>query len=208
MCRTRTTIRFGQLQMAASLPLSRGSTYSSSDSEDSDADRAILASCSLQEIRQEDLAAILPDQQECDAFGDFECNRVDKNSPQTGDMSGSDMELPQQAVNALIQRTTESSSESESHAPPNPSTLYANSLLQQFVAQTQLLNAPCPIIPQGNDGIKSLPLNNCEAQTNNSSSNNNNNSDDVLGDSPCTVVTVNTFGILRLSVTLHYRQPK
>ncbi|XP_068910676.1 histone-lysine N-methyltransferase ash1 isoform X6 [Tenebrio molitor] len=166
-----------QLQMAASLPLSRGSTYSSSDSEDSDADRAILASCSLQEIRQEDLAAILPDQQECDAFGDFECNRVDKNSPQTGDMSGSDMELPQQAVNALIQRTTESSSESESHAPPNPSTLYANSLLQQFVAQTQLLNAPCPIIPQGNDGIKSLPLNNCEAQTNNSSSNNNNNSE-------------------------------
>ncbi|RZC36921.1 histone-lysine N-methyltransferase ash1 [Asbolus verrucosus] len=115
-----------QYQMAASLPLSRGSTYSSSDSDDSDADRAILASCSLQEIRQEDLAAILPDQQECDAFGDFECNRVDKNSPQTGDMSGSDMELPQQAVNALIQRTTESSSESESHAPPNPSTLYAN----------------------------------------------------------------------------------
>lgn len=52
------------------------------------------------------------------------------------------MELPQQAVNALIQRTTESSSESESHLPLNPNTLYANSLLQQFVAQTQLLNAP------------------------------------------------------------------
>lgn len=126
------------------MPLSRGSTYSSSDSEDSDADRAILASCSLQEIPQEDLAAILPDQQECDAF-EFECNdKTDKNSTQTGDMSGSDMELPQQAVNALIQRTTESSSESESHAPPNPSTLYANSLLQQFVAQTQIM-APVAI---------------------------------------------------------------
>lgn len=59
------------------------------------------------------------------------------------------MELPQQAVNALIQRTTESSSESESHAPPNPSTLYANSLLQQFVVQTQLLNAPCAVPPNG-----------------------------------------------------------
>ncbi|XP_044257929.1 histone-lysine N-methyltransferase ash1 isoform X1 [Tribolium madens] len=162
-------------KMAASLPLSRGSTYTSSDSEDSDADRAILASCSLQEIRQEDLAAILPDQQECDAFGDFECNRVDKNSPQTGDMSSSDMELPQQAVNALIQRTTESSSESESHAPPNPSTLYANSLLQQFVAQTQLLNAPCPVIPTGTDGIKTLPLNTCENQSNNNNTTNNNN---------------------------------
>lgn len=61
------------------------------------------------------------------------------------------MELPQQAVNALIQRTTESSSESESHPPPNPSSLYANSLLQQFVAQTQLLNAPCAAPPQSND---------------------------------------------------------
>lgn len=67
----------------ASLPISRGSTCSTSDSEDSDADSAMLASCSLQEIRQEDLAAILPDQQECDAFGGFEC-RTDKNSPQTG----------------------------------------------------------------------------------------------------------------------------
>ncbi|KAJ3665929.1 hypothetical protein Zmor_001393 [Zophobas morio] len=171
-------------KMAASLPLSRGSTYSSTDS---DSDREILASCSLQEIPEEDLAAILPDQQECDAF-DFECNRVDKSSPQTGDMSGSDMELPQQAVNALIQRTTESSSESESHAPPNPSTLYANSLLQQFVAQTQMLNAPCPAIPPVSDGIKPLPLNNCETQSNtnnnNSSSNNNssNNNNRTEGD--------------------------
>lgn len=129
----------------ASLPLSRGSTYSSSDSDDSDADSAMLAQCSLQEISQEDLAVILPEQQECDAFGDFECNRTDKNSPQTGELSGSDMELPQQAVNALIQRTTESSSESESHAPPPPSSLYANSLLQQFVAQTQMLNTTTTI---------------------------------------------------------------
>ncbi|KAJ8929099.1 hypothetical protein NQ314_018248 [Rhamnusium bicolor] len=122
----------------ASLPLSRGSTYSSSDSDDSDADSAMLASCSLQEIREEDLAAILPDQQEIDAFNDFECNRTDKNSPATGDMSGSDMELPQQAVNALIQRTTESSSEGESHAPPNPSSLYANSLLQHLKSPVTL----------------------------------------------------------------------
>ncbi|KAJ8946563.1 hypothetical protein NQ318_008293 [Aromia moschata] len=150
----------------ASLPLSRGSTYSSSDSDDSDADSAMLASCSLQEIRQEDLAAILPDQQEIDAFNDFECNRTDKNSPTTGDMSGSDMELPQQAVNALIQRTTESSSEGETHAPPNPSSLYANSLLQQFVAQTQMLNAPCPPIPSVSDNLKPsvLPTTNVESQ--------------------------------------------
>lgn len=53
------------------------------------------------------------------------------------------MELPQQAVNALIQRTTESSSDSESpHPPLNPNTLCANSLLQQFVEQTQMLNTP------------------------------------------------------------------
>lgn len=124
----------------ASLPLQRGSIYSSSDTDDSDADSVMLASCSLQEIRDEDLAAILPDQQECDAFNEFD-NVQNKNSPslQTGDLSGcSDMELPQQAVNALIQRTTESSSESESpHPLPN---LSANSLLQQFDAQTQMLN--------------------------------------------------------------------
>lgn len=139
----------------ASLPLSRGCTYTSTDTDDSDTDIALsVASCNLQEIRQEDLAAILPDQQDCDAFGEFEC-RAEKNSTQTGDASGSDMELPQQAVNALIQRTTESSSESESHAPPNPSTLYANSLLQQFVAQTQLLNTPCAALPNGEVGVSS-----------------------------------------------------
>ncbi|KAG5891123.1 hypothetical protein JTB14_022235 [Gonioctena quinquepunctata] len=155
------TQELAQCKMA-SLPLSRGSTYSSSDSDDSDTD-GMLASCSLQEIREEDLAAILPDQQEIDAF-DFECNRNDKNSPATGDMSGSDMELPQQAVNALIQRTTESSSEGETHAPPNPGSLYANSLLQQFVAQTQMLNAPCPI-PGVSDTLKtSLPTANLEPQ--------------------------------------------
>lgn len=140
----------------ASLPLSRNYSYTSTDSDDSDADSAMLASCSLQEIRQEDLAAILPDQQDCDAFGGFE-SRTDKNSTQTGDASGSDMELPQQAVNALIQRTTESSSESESHAPPNPNSLYANSLLQQFVAQTQLLNAPSAAPPAGADGPREQP---------------------------------------------------
>lgn len=141
----------------ASLPhsTSRNNNYTSTDSDDSDSNSAMLASCSLQEIREEDLAAILPDQQDCDAFGGFD-GRTDKNSVQTGDASGSDMELPQQAVNALIQRTTESSSESESHPPPNPSTLCANSLLQQFVAQTQLLNnAPCTGAPQ--DGTVTCP---------------------------------------------------
>lgn len=69
----------------ASLPLSRGSSCTSSDSEDSDADSAMLASCSLQEIRQEDLAAILPDQQECDGFGGFEC-RNEKTSTQPGNI--------------------------------------------------------------------------------------------------------------------------
>lgn len=65
-----------------------------------------------------------------------------------GDASDSDIELPQQAVNALIQRTTESSSDSESHTPLNPNTLFANSLLQQFVAQTQMLNAPVGALSQ------------------------------------------------------------
>lgn len=67
----------------ASLPISRGSTCSSSDSDESDADSAMLASCSLQEINQEDLAAILPDQQEIDTFGEFEC-RKDKQYSQNG----------------------------------------------------------------------------------------------------------------------------
>ncbi|KAL3276544.1 hypothetical protein HHI36_011919 [Cryptolaemus montrouzieri] len=128
--------------------LGRDCTYCSSDGEaeaaggDGDESAAMLASCSLQEIRQEDLAAILPDQQECDAFGSFERDGSGKNgakkSPEA-DMSDSDMELPHQAVNALIQRTTESSSESD-HEFPNPPTLYANSLLQQFEAQTQMLS--------------------------------------------------------------------
>ncbi|XP_056642508.1 histone-lysine N-methyltransferase ash1 isoform X2 [Diorhabda sublineata] len=162
---TKAKLRPRRTRKMASLPLSRGSTYSSSDSDDSDADSAMLASCSLQEIRQEDLAAILPDQQEIDAF-DFECNRSDKNSPATGDMSGSDMELPQQAVNALIQRTTESSSEGETHAPPNPGSLYANSLLQQFVAQTQMLNTPCPPIPTVSEAVKpsTISTTNLDAQ--------------------------------------------
>lgn len=56
----------------ASLPLSRSSTYSTSDSESSD--DLLPASCSLQEIRQEDLAAILPDQSECNDFNDFDKN--------------------------------------------------------------------------------------------------------------------------------------
>ncbi|XP_066246011.1 histone-lysine N-methyltransferase ash1 isoform X2 [Euwallacea similis] len=120
----------------ASLPLSRSSTYSTSDSESSD--DLLPASCSLQEIRQEDLAAILPDQSECNDFNDFDQNH--KDSPETGDLSGSDMELPQQAINSLIQRTTESSSDGEGHQLPNPQTLFANSLLQQFVPNNPLLS--------------------------------------------------------------------
>lgn len=100
----------------------------------------MLASCSLQEIRQEDLAAILPDQQDCDAFGGFEYeSRPDKPEPDVGDASGSDMELPTQLVNAAIQRVTESSSETESQPAA-----YASTLLQQFVQQQQLLNNAPP----------------------------------------------------------------
>lgn len=132
------------LLQTASLPISRVSPphVSSSDSEasDSDANSAMLASCSLQEIRQEDLAAILPDQQDCDAFGGFEYeSRPEKGVTDVGDASGSDMELPTQLVNAAIQRVTESSSETESQ----PAT-YASTLLQQFVQQQQLLNNTTP----------------------------------------------------------------
>nr|CAI5842004.1 unnamed protein product [Callosobruchus analis] len=145
-----------------------GGTAPAAEGDDSDdADSAMLAGCSLQEIRQEDLAAILPDQQDVDAFNDFDECREDKRSPAGADLSGegSDMELPQQAVNALIQRTTESSSEGETHAPPPPSSLYANSLLQQFVAQTQMLNAPCPPIPVS-EALKPpmMPSTNAEPQ--------------------------------------------
>lgn len=160
-------LTFFYLFQMASLPHSRSGTYTSTDTENSDTDNVMLESCSLQEINQEDLAAILPDQQDCDAFGEFEC-RVDKNSTQTGDASGSDMELPQQAVNALIQRTTESSSESESHPPPNPSSLYANSLLKQFVAQTQLLNTSYATLP--NDDDVNIANNNSENVGSNNSS--------------------------------------
>lgn len=73
-----------------------------------------------------------------------------KDSPETGDLSGSDMELPQQAINNLIQRTTESSSDGESHQLPNPQTLFANSLLQQFVPNNPLLS------PQGDTATSSV----------------------------------------------------
>ncbi|GLV31179.1 absent small or homeotic discs 1 [Carabus blaptoides fortunei] len=141
----------------ASLPLARMSSphASSSDGEDSDSDTnsAMLheASYSLQEIRQEDLAAILPDQQDCDAFGGFECEaRTEKPDPDVGDGSGSDMELPTQLVNAAIQRVTESSSETESQPA-----IYASTLLQQFVQQTQLLNNT-PLTGTGGSGSSAL----------------------------------------------------
>lgn len=106
----------------------------------------MLASCSLQEIRQEDLAAILPDQQDCDAFGGFEYEQ-NKTVPDV-DASGSDMELPTQLVNAAIQRVTESSSETES-----PPATYASTLLQQFVQQQQLLTNP-PSSASNNDATE------------------------------------------------------
>ncbi|XP_060525871.1 histone-lysine N-methyltransferase ash1 isoform X2 [Cylas formicarius] len=135
----------------ASLPHSRSSTYSSSDSETSD--DLLPASCSLQEIRQEDLAAILPDQNDCNDFNDFECKNA-KDSPATGDMSGSDMELPQQAIKSLIERTTESSSDGEGHQLPNPQTLFANRILQQFVAETQVVANPCQSTAGNSEGAK------------------------------------------------------
>lgn len=141
----------------ASLPLARMSSphASSSDGEgsDSDTNSAMLhaASYSLQEIRQEDLAAILPDQQDCDAFGGFECEaRTEKPDPDVGDGSGSDMELPTQLVNAAIQRVTESSSETDSQPA-----IYASTLLQQFVQQTQLLNNT-PLTGTGGTGSSAL----------------------------------------------------
>lgn len=129
------------------------SNSSSDSSNQSDSHSAMLASCSLQEIRQEDLAAILPDQQECETFGGFE-SRAEKNSTQAGDGSESDIELPQQDMNALILRTTESSSDSECNQPVNPSSLCANSLLQQFVEQTQRLNLPSATSSRKSDLIQ------------------------------------------------------
>ncbi|XP_050293205.1 histone-lysine N-methyltransferase ash1 [Anthonomus grandis grandis] len=126
-----------KLKKMSSLPQSRSSTYFTSDSESSD--DLLSASCSLQEIRQEDLAAILPTQNECNDFSHFD--EKNKDSPATGDISDSDMELPQQAINSLIQRTTESSSDGEGHQLPNPQTLFANRLLQQFVPTESLVNA-------------------------------------------------------------------
>ncbi|KAL1506251.1 hypothetical protein ABEB36_005647 [Hypothenemus hampei] len=168
--RIRTKKKFKKM---ASMPLSRSSNYSSTDSDSSD--ELLPAPSILQEIRQEDLAAILPDQNECNDFNDFDQNI--KDSPATGDLSGSDMELPQQAINSLIQRTTESSSDGEGHQLPNPQTLFANSLLQQFVPNTTILS-PLPDQPLAsvNDTLnssKSSKANSSSADKNNSASQSN-----------------------------------
>lgn len=67
-----------------------------------------------------------------------------------------------QLVTAAIQRATAESSSSENEcsnpgvAHPN-TTHYASSLLQQFVAQTQLLSSTAPMTPMGSSGVQSLP---------------------------------------------------
>ncbi|XP_071051493.1 histone-lysine N-methyltransferase ash1 isoform X2 [Onthophagus taurus] len=143
-----------QFQMA-SLPISRGTSSSSDTEESEETDTAIVNYGVLQELNQEDVAAILDDpQEELDNFTVFDKNiSTNQIQPQqqkesfpdassmiiAEDGSGSDMELPHQAVNALIQRTTESESENDSQDVP-PSSLYSNSLLQQFEVQTQMLN--------------------------------------------------------------------
>lgn len=69
-----------------------------------------------------------------------------------GDGSSSEMEITPQLVSAAIQRATADSSSSEnecsnSDAGHQNTTHYASSLLQQFVAQTQLLSSTAPITP-------------------------------------------------------------
>lgn len=79
------------------------------------------------------------------------CQAVTKYMCFAGDGSSSEMELTPQLVTAAIQRATADSSGSEnecsnSEARPN-TTHYASSLLQQFVAQTQLLSSTAPLTP-------------------------------------------------------------
>ncbi|VVC87422.1 unnamed protein product [Leptidea sinapis] len=74
----------------------------------------------------------------------------DKSIADNGDGSGSEMELTPQLVTAAIQRATAESSGSDNDCSnsdtinQNPSH-YASSLLQQFVAQTQLLSSSASI---------------------------------------------------------------
>lgn len=64
-----------------------GSSHScsSSDTEsDTDSSAALAAACSLQVINEEDLAAILPENQTCSAFSDF--GPCSENQPQSSDI--------------------------------------------------------------------------------------------------------------------------
>ncbi|GBP07646.1 Histone-lysine N-methyltransferase ash1 [Eumeta japonica] len=78
------------------------------------------------------------------------------------------MELPPQLVTAAIQRATADSSSSEnecsnSDTVQHNTTHYASSLLQQFVAQTQLLSNSASITTMGSSGTTSIP---CELNSN------------------------------------------
>lgn len=78
-----------------------------------------------------------------------------------GDGSSSEMELTPQLVTAAIQRATADSSGSENECSNSGvghqnATHYASSLLQQFVAQTQLLSSSAPIASINPSGASSL----------------------------------------------------
>lgn len=82
----------------------------------------------------------------------------------TGDGSSSEMELTPQLVTAAIQRATAESSGSEnecsnSDAVHQNTSHYASSLLQQFVAQTQLLSSTAPLPTINSAAAPSLSCN-------------------------------------------------
>lgn len=99
---------------------------------------------SLQQINEEDLAAILPpeeypsfDNSNQNISASTKKNHVDSALICDG-ASSSDMELPSQLVDAAIQQA-ESCSETEA-AKSATASLYSSSLLQEFEAKTQILS--------------------------------------------------------------------
>ncbi|KAJ2949544.1 hypothetical protein O0L34_g15464 [Tuta absoluta] len=160
---------------------SSSSTSSSSESDSPDAaanaesaddsSAALAAACQLQVIDDADLAALFPEQTapppqpNFSAFAEHAASpdHTDKSIADNGDGSSSEMELTPQLVTAAIQRATADSSGSENECSNSDNahhntTHYASSLLQQFVAQTQLLSSTAPLPGTSLVGLNPNPI--------------------------------------------------
>ncbi|KAI5643845.1 hypothetical protein NE865_04021 [Phthorimaea operculella] len=119
-----------------------------------------------------DLAALFPEQTapappqpNFTAFTEHAASpdHTDKSCADNGDGSSSEMELTPQLVTAAIQRATADSSGEENECSNSDNahhntTHYASSLLQQFVAQTQLLSSTAPLPGTSLVGLNPNPI--------------------------------------------------